>query len=269
MDAERETNLSNWESRVPIHLTSRDYDVESLIDGRRRLSDVVAFDAPFLGDLTGLDVVHLQCHIGTDTLSLARLGGRVTGLDFSQSALEGARELAARAGVEITFVESELYAAADALGAENFDLVYTGVGALNWLPDVRGWASVVARLLRPGGRLYIREGHPMLFAFEADFELKYPYFESGGAVRLETETTYTGDAQRVAQPVTYEWNHGLGETVQALLDAGMTLTRLADHDFCEWQAMPEMVLADDGRWRLPDRPERLPLMYTIEAYRAD
>jgi SAM-dependent methyltransferase len=190
----------------------------------------------------------------------------VTGLDFSPSALGAARELAARAGIAATFVESELYDACAALGVSRFDLVYTGVGALCWLPDIRRWARVVAGLLRPGGRLYLRDGHPMMWAFDVDMVLSHPYFESGGAVRLECDVTYTDDdGARLAEPVTYEYNHGLGEVVQALLDAGLALTRLVELDSCDWQGFESMVKGDDGRWRLPDRPERMALMYVLEA----
>ena len=266
MDPEREANLANWESRVPIHVASQEYDVDSLVAGTRRLSDVVAFDEPFLGDLTGLDAVHLQCHIGTDTLSLARLGARVTGLDFSPSAIAAAQDLAQRAGIDATFVQSEFYDAVAALGAERFDLVYTGVGAIGWLPDIAGWARVVAALLRPGGRLYIREGHPMMWAIDDDMQIAFPYFEHGGAVRMENDVTYTDGDARLSAPVTYEFNHGLGEIVQSVLDAGMTITRLAEHDFCEWQGLPPMVREADGKWRMPaDVRDRLPLMYTLEA----
>ncbi len=144
------------------------------------------FDAARLGDIAGLDAVHLQCHIGTDTVSLARLGAKLTGLDFSAPALDEGRRLAEAAGAEIEFVESDLYGAPEALGRERFDLVYTGIGALCWLPDVRRWAEVVASLLRPGGRLFIREGHPMLWALTDPREdgllvVEYPYFEQRGA----------------------------------------------------------------------------------------
>jgi SAM-dependent methyltransferase len=224
-------------------------------------------DGPAMPCSSGGRDSHLQCHIGTDTISLARLGARVTGLDFSPSAIAAARDLAARAGVEATFVESELYDACAALGEERFDLVYTGVGALCWLPDIGRWAQVVAALLRPGGRLYIREGHPMMWAFDEHMALSYPYFESGGAIRLECDTTYTEDGagERLAEPVTFEYNHGLGETVQAVLDAGLDLTGLTELDSCDWKGIDAMVKGDDGRWRLPDRPERMALMYVLQA----
>ena len=266
MDKYRATNLRNWESRVPVHAGSRDYDLAGLAADPSRLSAVVAFDQPWLGDLTGLDVVHLQCHIGTDTVSLARLGG-LTGVDFSPGALAVARELAIASGVEVRFVESELYSAPAALG-EQFDLVYTGVGALNWLPDIAGWARVVAAVLRPGGRLYIRDGHPMLNTLHDGIDddvlrVTLPYFE-GHALRWVNEVTYT-DGDPIASPEQYEWNHGLGETVQAVIDAGLRVTALREHTECEWRALPHMVEGPDGKFRLAEMPERLPVMFTLEA----
>lgn len=242
------------------------YGLAELAADPTRLSGVVGRDAPYLGDLSGLDVVHVQCHIGTDTISLARLGGRVTGVDFSPSALAAGLDLAAAAGVDIRFVESELYAIPDALGAE-FDLVYTGVGALNWLPDIAGWARVVAGLLRAGGRLYIRDAHPMLMTLDderADDRLvvALPYFE-GAPNRWDTPTTYV-DKLPIAETITYEWNHGLGEIVQAVIDAGLQVTAVREHAYCEWQALPALVEAD-GVWVLPEGRDRLPLMFTLEA----
>ena len=164
MDEYAKVNREFWDERVPAHAASPDYGVARFAQDPAFLSEVVRFDRPRLGDLTGLEGVHLQCHIGTDTVSLTRLGARMTGLDISPPALAEARELAQAAGADATFVESEVYSAVDTLGAGRFDLVYTGVGALCWLPDIRRWAAVVADLLRPGGRLHIRDGHPMLWA---------------------------------------------------------------------------------------------------------
>ena len=155
-------NRANWDSRVPHH--ERGYGLERFREDPTYLSAEASLDRARLGDVAGFDVVHLQCHIGHDTLSLARLGARMTGLDFSLPALEVARQLAADCGAAIDFVHAEVHDAVAALGRERFDLVYTGLGALCWLPDVRRWASIVAALLRPRGRLFIREGHPVLFA---------------------------------------------------------------------------------------------------------
>ncbi len=274
IDDQRRANWLNWEDRVPIHAASDDYGLEHFRTDPEHLSTVVRHDAEALGPLAGLDVVHLQCHIGTDTISLARLGAATTtGYDFSPSALATARELARDAGADVEFVEGELYDAPERLGTERFDLVYTGTGALCWLPDVAGWARVVASLLRPGGRLYLREGHPVLWALEGARDdgllvLHYPYFETAEPVITDDgPSTYTdGDPSGIVHTATMEWNHGIGEVVQAVLDAGLTLTRIAEHRGCEWNPfIGEFEKSDDGWHHLRDRPERLPLMYTVEA----
>jgi SAM-dependent methyltransferase len=164
--------------------------------------------------------VHLQCHIGTDTVSLVRLGASMTGLDFSAPAVAAARQLAERTGADARFVQADLYAAPGVLGRGGFDLVFTGVGALCWLPDIRRWAEVVAALLRPGGRLFIREGHPMMWPLDEAREdgllvVRYPYFERPEPVVFDVEGTYVETDAEFQHNVTQEWNHGLGEIVTA------------------------------------------------------
>nr|WP_277349761.1 class I SAM-dependent methyltransferase [Planosporangium thailandense] len=213
----------------------------------------------------------MQCHIGTDTLSLHRLGARMTGLDFSGAALAQARRLAADADAEIDFVESDVYDAANVLPPGAFDLVYTGVGALCWLPDIRRWARVVSALLRPGGRLFIREGHPMLWALtdsrgDGLLAVEYPYFERPEPVVWDEPGTYVQTDVAFTHTVTHEWNHGLGEIVTALLDAGLDLTMLVEHDSAPWNALPGWTVVDGrGEWRLRDRPWRLAQTYTLQA----
>lgn len=277
LDDARATNWRNWEERVAVHADSDAYGLHRYVDDPGHLSDVVAIDRDVLGPLDGLDVVHLQCHIGTDTVSLGRLGAAtVTGYDFSPSALAVARDLAIRCGVSAEFVEGELYDAVERLGSQRFDLVYTGVGALCWLPDIAGWARVVAGLLRPGGRLFLREGHPVLWSLDherSDDELvvRFPYFETAEPVALDEPGTYTdGDATAIVHTATAEWNHGLGEIVTALLDAGLRLTRLVEHRELAWNGLPELLHDRGDGWFVATDPkvgERLPLMYTLEARR--
>ncbi len=267
----RRLNHANWEARVPLHVGPGGYGIDRYRRDPEMLSDVVSFDLPRLGDVAGLDVVHLQCHIGTDTLSLARLGARVTGLDFSGSALEAARKLFGDCGAEGTFVESDVYDAVDALGGGRFDLVYTGVGALCWLPRIDPWARVVAGLLRPGGRLFIRDMHPVLFTLDHErtgdlLVISHPYFETAEGVRLESDVSYVDHEGTVASPETIEFNHGMAEIITALLDAGMELTALEEHDSVAWCALPGLMEEQaPNEWRLVDRPERVPMSFTLQA----
>jgi SAM-dependent methyltransferase len=234
----------------------------------------VSFDIPLLGEVSGLQGAHLQCHIGTDTISLARRGAHMTGLDFSGESLAQARALAEETGAEVDFIQSDVYAAVESLGRERFDFVFTGIGALCWLPDVRRWAQVVHDLLRPGGFIFIREGHPMLWAMDEgiddDLVAGYPYFEVPAPVTDEHDGSYLQVDTTFRADVSHSWNHGLAETVMALLDTGMALDLLAEHDSCPWEALPgKMAEGDDGEWRLLEHPERLPLTYTLKAHRID
>jgi SAM-dependent methyltransferase len=265
-------NKAMWDERAPAHAASAHYGFDRFIGDPEYLSGVVRFDRPRLGDLTGQRGVHLQCHIGTDTLSLTRLGARMTGLDFSSAALTNARRLAQRTGTDIDFHEADVYGAVDALGPEAFDLVYTGVGALCWLPNVARWARIVADLLRPGGRLFIREGHPMLWSLDDKSDpptLGYPYFEHAEPVVFDEPGTYVQTEVVFTHRLSHTWNHGIGEIITALLGAGMQLTALVEHDSVPWEALPgHMVVDDAGEWRLSTEPERLAASYTMQAIKA-
>jgi SAM-dependent methyltransferase len=269
-----EVNRLQWDERAPAHANSPDYHVTNFAQDPVFLSYVVQFDLPRLGDIAGARGVHLQCHIGTDTTSLARLGAHMTGLDFSPAALTEARRIAALAGADVEFVEADVYDAVSVLGEGRFDLVYTGVGALCWLPDVRRWACTVADLLRPGGRLFIREFHPMLWSLddERDDDLlvvKYPYFETPEPDVFEDEETYVETDSTFSHNTTHTWNHGLSEIIGALLEAGMELTAFEEHRSAPSEMLPgQMVRDEHEEWHLRERPERVPLAYTLQARKA-
>ena len=267
----RQVNRRVWDERAPAHAHSSDYAFERFIEDPRYLSTVVRFDLPLLGDVRGARGVHLQCHIGTDTISLARLGARMCGLDFSGASLEQARSLAAATEADVRFVQAEVYDAVKELGSDAFDLVYTGIGALCWLPDIERWAAVVADLLVPGGRLFIREGHPMLWALDYErgdtlLAVEYPYFERSEPLVLESEGTYVQTEAEFEHNVTHEWNHGLGETITALLRRGFRVTGLVEHESVPWDALPGQMEELPGReFRLSERPWRLAHSYTLQA----
>ena len=268
----RDVNRASWDERAPAHAASPGYALDSFRSDPTFLSYVVQFDVPRLGDIRGLRGVHLQCHIGTDTISLARLGAKMTGYDFSAVALEMARNLNDELGAGVDFVEGNLYDAVSVLGEGQFDLVFTGIGALCWLPDIKGWASVVSGLLKPGGRLFIREGHPMLWAIDEHrtdaLHVDYPYFETPEPLVFDEPGTYVETDVEFTNNVTHVWNHGIGETVTSLLANGMEITMLDEHDTVPWDALPgqmSVVPGTNHEWQLTDRPERLPHTYTLQA----
>ncbi|NYE74670.1 class I SAM-dependent methyltransferase [Microlunatus parietis] len=269
-------NRANWDDRAVAHVASPDYRVADF-DDPEFLSDVVRFDAQRLGDVRGLRTVHLQCHIGTDTISLARLGAKITGVDLSPVSIDHARELAARTSAQADFVVADVYSAPAALDAGSdldqgggFDLVYTSIGALCWLPDIDRWAQVVAELLRPGGGLFLRDGHPMLHATNESrpdglLTLEYPYFETEPLI-WDGDGTYVQTDHKITHTTSYQWNHGLGELITALLRHGLELTLFEEHDTAPHEAIPgRMTQLGNGEWRLTDHPERLPLTFTIAA----
>ena len=253
-------NRAFWDERVPIHTASDFYDVEGFKAGREPLQD---FELGDLGDVTGLSLVHLQCHFGLDTLSWARRGARVTGLDFSAPAIEAARGLAADIGVEADFVCADVYDAPAALGGRSFDVVYVNVGAINWLPDIRRWAEVVSALLNPGGVLYMKEVHPFSWVFGDDeLTVENDYFAHRSD--YDEPGTYTDPDARTVHNRTEEWQHPLGDVINALIAAGLTLELLGEHDHQAYRQWPFME-KDAGVYRMPAGTPRLPLMYSLRA----
>lgn len=262
----REANRANWDARTPVHVAGAFYDLGGLRAGADPLAD---FEWQHLGDLSGRDVVHLQCHIGSDTVPLARAGARVRGVDISGESVAAARELAAECGADIEYVRSDVYDAREALAGELFDVVYTGKGALCWLPDLERWARVVAGLLRPGGSLCLVEFHPVLGAaadrqpdVNAGLWLDYDY-HGGALIAEETPVTYTGDAI-TGDLATYEWPHGLGEVINAVIGAGLRIDALDERDATPWT--PWSGMTPVGSWgRLPEGAPRMPLVYALRA----
>lgn len=251
-------NRAHWDERVPIHTAGDFYDVEGFRAGRDPLR---AFEAAELGSVGGRDLVHLQCHFGLDTLGWARRGARVTGLDFSQPAIDFARRLAADCRLEARFEVGDLYHAAEVLG-KRYDIVYTGLGALCWLPDIKRWAEVVDNLLRPGAILYLVEFHPITAIFgDDDMDVALPYFDRP---RLWDEPgTYADLGAETAHNRTWEWVHTLSDVMQAVLERGMRLEHFAEHDYTLFPRWPWLVKEGFDTYRMPkDRPA-LPLMYSL------
>ncbi|MFL0410787.1 class I SAM-dependent methyltransferase [Microbacterium paludicola] len=263
----REANLANWEERVALH--EKAYGLEAY-DDPTHLSDVVRHDLAalerFLPSLAGLDVCHLQCHIGTDTLSLARAGATVTGVDFSPEALAAAARLFERQAADATWVHSDVLEARAAVTGD-FDLVYTSIGTICWLADLDRWAAQIAGLLRAGGLFYIRDGHPALYSLDENaegLEIRYRYFPNGQAQQWDEETTYAGDGT-LASTRTYEWPHPLSEVVNALIGAGLQILRLDEDTTLPWRFSDRMVEVPGGYAWPEDERDRVPSTFTVVA----
>lgn len=268
------SNQRLWDAWTRVHAETKFYDVAGFREGGLR---VRPYEVAAIGDVTGQTLLHLQCHFGLDTLSWARLGAKVTGVDFSPASIELARELATDLGFDdARFIESNVYQLPMRLGDE-FDIVYTSRGVLGWLPDIRAWARVVARFVRPGGRFYISEIHPVLQVFEnegvspRELVLRFPYWEHGDPLTFDVRGSY---ADRLAdlggEYKEHGWDHGLGEIVSALIEAGLRIDRLEEQPFLEW-ASDFLVESEpgSGQWVLPEGPGELPLMFSILATKPD
>lgn len=263
-------NNALWDEWTRIHEGSEFYDLAGFKRGGIRLR---RHEIDEIGSVEGLDLLHLQCHFGIDTLSWARLGARVTGADFSDAAVELARSIATEIGiVDARFVRSDLYDLPNVLDGD-FDVVYTSRGVLGWLPDIRRWAEVVAHFVRPGGRFYITEIHPIAQALEnegvgrGEIVVRYPYWEHPEPLSFAVKGSYADPEAEVAAQTEHGWDHGLGEIVTALIDAGLRIESLREYPFLDWQ-LDFLVEADDGTWRLPpDFEGELPLSFSILATR--
>lgn len=266
-----EANRANWDERVAGHLVA--YDADGFVTDPARISSVVRDDLPLMaphlpnGSVDGLSLAHLQCHIGTDTLSFARLGARVTGIDFSGEAIAAARTLAERAGLEARFVQSTVDEASVVV-TERFDVVYTSIGVLVWLSDLTAWARTIRALLKPGGLFYIRESHPMAMTLDPDrsdgvLAVSYPYFHSAEPLRFDNESSYAGDA-RLTNSTQYEWQHPLSEIIGALLGVGLTIEAFCEQDTLQWPYLHGMV-SEGANWVLPEGRERVPMTFSLAA----
>lgn len=256
-----EANRRDWDRRVAVHQGSDFYDVAGFRAGRSTLRSV---ELDLLGDVSGRSLLHLQCHFGLDTLSLARLGANVTGVDFSEPAIEAARALAKEQGLPARFIKSNLYELTRVLH-EQFDIVFTSYGVLCWLPDLPTWARVVARFLRLGGTFVIVEGHPVADCFEevdGRLELTYPLFQTEPFEVVSTET-YAAPTVALEPLTSYQWSWTVGGMVSALLDAGVRVERLIELPIAVWRRFPSMAVDTDGWWRLAGDP--LPLLVACRA----
>ena len=263
-------NEKLWNAWTAVHAAGDFYDLEGFKAGGVRIRP---YEIELLGDVTGKSLLHLQCHFGIDTLSFARLGARVTGADLSPDAIELARMLADELGFpDARFVRSNLYDLPNALEG-SFDVVYTSRGVLGWLPDIRAWARVVAHFLAPGGTFFITEAHPVMNVFEnesvapGELRLTYPYWEHREPLTFAVKGSYADPDADVGDLTEHSWDHGLGEIVTALIDAGLRIDKVIEYPFLEWK-VDFLVEEEPGndRWVLPlGTPGELPLMFSLLA----
>lgn len=253
-------NKTLWDSRTDVHIDSKFYDVAGFLAGRNTLNDI---ELQLLGDVSGKSILHLQCHFGLDTLSLARLGAKVTGVDFSEKAIAKANELTLKIGADAKFICSDVYDLGEDI-PEKFDIVFTSYGTIGWLPYLDKWARIISGGLRPGGLFVFAEFHPLVWMFDNDFEkIVYSYFKTHPIIETE-EGTYA-DKQADLHHRSVSWNHSISEVLQALLKNGMEIKAFEEYDYSPYNCFNNMVESDEGKYRIKNFDDRLPLVYALSA----
>ena len=258
-------NRTLWDAWTRVHRDSPFYDVPGFLAGRDPLGRIETAE---LGDVAGKRFLHLQCHFGVDTLGWARRGARVTGVDFSPEAIATARKLAERAGIQATFVESDVYALDDA-GLGTFDIVHTSYGVLSWLPDLDAWARIIVRHLAPGGLFHLVENHPLVEMLHDDgVSFAWPYLATGVPIRLESHASYAGPMAEGPLPE-YNWPHGIGEVVTALSEAGLRIEWLREHPRTPYRYPKFLESRPEGDFGWPGGRDDIPLTFSIGAGRPE
>ncbi len=266
MDEYMNTNKELWDKLAKIHHDSEFYDVKGFLEGKQTLDPIEVDELP---DLAGKKLLHLMCHFGMDTLSLARQGANVTGVDFSSEAIDLATSLAKTVGIDANFVCANMYDAAKVL-KEKYDVVFTSGGVITWLPDIEKWAEVISSCLTPGGFFYIREFHPFGYIFDDDdkatgLRVRYPYFQGTEPLMFEDEGSYADKDAKTGKMKTYEWNYPISRIINALIKAGLRIDFFNEFNYSSYKALPFLIEGEGGRWVLPENKDSIPMMFSLKA----
>jgi len=254
-------NRTNWNNRVDGHLTSDFYEMDSFRAGKSSLKEI---ELALLGKVEGKSILHLQCHFGQDTLSLARMGAQVTGIDFSDKAIHEAQKLAEELSIEATFICCDVYSTPENL-QEQFDIVYTTYGTIGWLPDISKWAEVIAHFLKPNGKLIFVDFHPVVWMFDDDFkQVVYNYFKENPIIE-EVSGSYADKDLQITD-TTITWNHGLSEVFQALQGAGLTIDHFSEYPFSPYDCLNDLIEVEQNRFQVKHLVNKIPMVYALTAH---
>ena len=253
-------NKELWNKRTLAHLQSAFYDVPSFLDGKSSLNSI---ELALLGNVKDKKILHLQCHFGQDSLSLARMGADVTGIDLSDNAIEAAKNMATQMNINARFICCDLYQLPQHLD-EQFDIVFTSYGTIGWLPDIALWATIVARFLKPKGTFVFVEFHPIIWMYDNEMaNITYSYFNKDAIIETETNTYADKNAEINLACVT--WNHGIGEVVNSLINKGLQIDDLSEYDFSPYNCFPNCIEAEPNKFRFINYGNKLPMVYSIKA----
>ncbi len=255
-----EANKDGWNKRTTIHKTSAFYDVPSFLSGKSSLNKL---ELEEVGDVAGKSLLHLQCHFGLDTLSWAREGATVTGVDFSETAIDYARELSLESSIPANFVCCNVYDMPQHLNRQ-FDIVFTSYGVIGWLPDLDKWAEAICHFLKPGGTFYLVEFHPVVWMMDENFEKVKYYYHNAETIVEKSSGTYTDRSADIAYEE-YSWNHSLSEVVNALINHGLQIRHLNEFPYSCYNCFNNLEQQADGNWTIKGMKHKIPMMYSINA----
>lgn len=254
-----EVNKASWNTKTDVHVNSDFYDMEKFLKTRDSLNHI---EKALLGDVKGKSILHLQCHFGQDSLSLAQMGAQVTGVDLSNRAIAVATDLSHQLDLDARFIESDVYSLDEKL-EEKFDVVFTSYGTVTWLPDVTRWAEIISHFLKPGGQFVFVEFHPAMWMFDDDFtQVTYRYFTDEPIVEQEVGTY--GDRNADISTKSISWNHALSEIIGSLLQAGLRLDSFDEFDYSVYDCFNGTIEVEKGRWRIEKLGNKMPLMYSLK-----
>ncbi|MDO5510135.1 MAG: class I SAM-dependent methyltransferase [Weeksellaceae bacterium] len=265
MDTENnyiEINRQSWNNKVETHLNSEFYDQENFLKGKSSLNDI---ELELLGNIQGKTILHLQCHFGQDSISLSRLGADVTGIDFSDQAIETAKKLATETGSGAKFICCDIYELPNYLNGK-FDIVFTSYGTIGWLPDLDKWAKIVSHFLKPQGQFVFVEFHPVVWMFDDNFtEISYRYFNSG-AITETISGTYADKTAEITQSYVM-WNHGISEVLNSLINNDLAIDCFNEFDYSPYNCFNKTVEFEPGKYRIEHLQDKIPMVYSVSATR--
>lgn len=255
-----EANKVLWNKRTAVHIDASFYDLPSFLNGTTSLKKI---ELDELGDVSGKTILHLQCHFGMDTLSLARMGASVTGIDLSNDAIDEAKKLSSQSGLDAQFICCNVYDLPNHLNVQ-FDIVFTSYGVIGWLPDLGLWAGIISQFLKPGGFFYMAEFHPVVWMLDEDFQRVKYYYHNHELIEIDSAGTYT-DRYANIKAKEYSWNHSISEVLNALLNQGLQLKFFNEFSYSPFSCFNNIVEGSDGNWRVKNLEDKIPMVYSLKA----
>ena len=255
-------NKNAWNKKTPFHLKSEMYNLEDFKNGKSSLNFI---EIEELGDVKGKSMLHLQCHFGQDSLSWARMGANVTGVDFSDEAIYAANLLRDELKLDAKFICSNIYNLKSNLD-EKFDIVFTSYGTIGWLPDLIKWGKLISHYLKQGGIFYIVEFHNMVWMFDNNFtKFKYSYFNQG-VIEEEVEGTYADKNSKIVQKYV-NWNHSISEVLNSLINNDLEINSFNEFDYSPYDCFNDTIEIEPGKFRIKHLENNIPMVYSVTATR--